>query len=54
MLGKDWFTVKMNGIDQWHGIYERMIELATDPAVRAEARKSKKHHDRAPTVSRQT
>jgi len=44
-----WFTVKMNGAPQWHGPRDQMEQLAIDPAARAEARRSKMHHDRKPT-----
>ena len=51
MSSHGWWQCKQNGIVQWFGPEERMRQLATDPAERIEARKSKKHHGQPPTVS---
>ena len=48
MHSRGWYTLRVNGIPWMHGPLESMQHLATDPAARAEERKSKKLHDRGP------
>lgn len=49
MASAGWVVVKCNGIPQWYAPPGRAHLLATNAVMRAEARRSKMHHDVKPT-----
>lgn len=49
MASRGWLVVKRHGEPEWYAPPERARVLATDAAERAKMRRSKMHHDRAPS-----